>query len=169
MLQLLLHAVRVLMEHGAARQQPAQQEEAEEKEQQQTSEEEEQPEEPAAAAARSVGLPELLSAVQELGKVRQHTCNDDEAAHQLTGFAPGCRTAAAVPCSTGSTAACLKLTARLSGPHSSLWPPLPALLGQVDQHAAQYSHLRCHPDSGAEGSHMEYVGIEMSLADACCV
>jgi len=72
MLQLLLHAVRVLMEHGAARQ-PAQQEEPEEQEQQQSSEEEQQPEEPAAAAARSVGLPELLSAVQELGKVGQHT------------------------------------------------------------------------------------------------
>lgn len=74
LLQLLLHAVRVLMQHAALMQlgQPHQQQQ----EAQQPSEDEAGDEQAivqdateAAAVKRSIGLPELLAAVQELGKV----------------------------------------------------------------------------------------------------
>lgn len=76
LLQLLLHAVRVLMQYGSTIMQP--QQEPGEKEQPPASEEEQEDKaevdgtaEPQAVVQRSVGLPELLSAVQELGRVRQ--------------------------------------------------------------------------------------------------
>lgn len=77
LLQLLLHAVRVLVEYGALLQQPSQQQgqgqQAGRQEQQQQPSSEEEVEDgergAAAVATRSVGLQELLSAVQELGRV----------------------------------------------------------------------------------------------------
>jgi hypothetical protein len=72
LLQLLLHAVRVLLQHGALLQQGSQQEQGQQQPDVQQPEAGEHAVVQAAAEAtpaRSVGLPELLSAVQELSKV----------------------------------------------------------------------------------------------------
>jgi heme exporter protein D len=74
LLQLLLHAVRVLMQHAAllqTGQAQQQQQEAQQPSEEQPGDEQAAVQEAAdtAAVKRSVGLPELLSAVQDLGKV----------------------------------------------------------------------------------------------------
>lgn len=72
LLQLLLHAVRVLLQHGALLQQGSQQQQGPQQPEAQQPEAGDSAVVQAAAEVtpeRSVGLPELLSAVQELSKV----------------------------------------------------------------------------------------------------
>lgn len=75
LLQLLLHAVRLLMQLGPAMSGATAHGVEQQQKQPGTPEaatEEQQQDETASAAVRTVGLPELLTAMQELGKVGWH-------------------------------------------------------------------------------------------------
>lgn len=75
LLQMLLHAVRVLLQHGpavaAGKHEPQDNDEAA------TAADRAEQQEPAEGVqtVRIVGLPELLTAVQELGRVSNNCCN----------------------------------------------------------------------------------------------